>query len=96
MKNNRDAADIAALAWNSTKDDADPEFPDCAPGHQGKLLTAVTAIEETGSAGIQGLEAFEEEVKRLLKEAEPPAALVVVEKSAKSEPKSTAKKAGKK
>lgn len=94
MKSNpRDVTALAASAWNSTRDPADPEFAFCATPHQGKLESAVIAIEESGNAGIQGLEAFEAEVKRLLA---PPTALAIVPKKAKSAPKPKAVKAAKK
>jgi hypothetical protein len=66
--------EIAEKAWNTTKVKEDPEFAVSAQDHKFKLANAVTDIRAMeSSTGIEGLQAYEEEVARLLKlEAEGP------------------------
>lgn len=58
----RDLEALAAVAWNKTKSDDDPPFAGCAMDHRLKLVAAARSIYETDTAGIQGLEKFEEYV----------------------------------
>lgn len=62
----RDAALVAAEAWNATKTAEDPEWDGCVMEHKSKLLAAVTSLEKGQPSGIAGLDAFEVKVQRLL------------------------------
>ena len=53
---------VAALAWNATKDKADPEFAGCILTHQQKLVDTARGVEGTGLVET----AFDREVARLL------------------------------
>lgn len=66
------AGNIAEVAWNDTKEEADPLYASCAALHRQKLDAALVAIEATGTAGIQGLEDYEARVLELLAERKIP------------------------
>lgn len=59
--------DVAAQAWNNTKDEADPAFNDCILEHRQKLITHAQSVADKG-VPIEGASAFEKEVAALLKD----------------------------
>lgn len=72
-----DSGNFAERSWNATKGDDDVPYDEVASTFRGKLDTAVDTIKATGNADIAGLEDFEAEVVRLLKEANEPVGGVV-------------------
>jgi hypothetical protein len=58
--------DVAAEAWNATKDKADPVFGDCILDHRMKLISHAQSVADKGLVGEAS--AFEKEVAKLLKD----------------------------
>ena len=64
--------DVAAEAWNSTKDKADPVFGDCIHEQRMKLITQAQSVRDkglpSGAGGIAEATDFEKKVAELLKD----------------------------
>jgi hypothetical protein len=58
--------DVAAEAWNNTKDKADPDFNNCILEHRQKLITHAQSVADKGT--LEGASDFEKEVAALLKD----------------------------
>lgn len=62
-----DINDVAAEAWNATKDKADPAFNDCILDHKLKLITAAKSVADHGlPAGDMAITDFDRKVAELL------------------------------
>lgn len=72
-----DAGNIAERAWNTTKRDDDVDYAAATLPFRQKLDTVVEAVRSSGNADVVGLEDFEAEVVRLLKELDQPIAGVL-------------------
>lgn len=58
--------DIAALAWNATKPEEDPEFNGCILDHRLNLITRAKSVQEHGL--VEPVQDFEKKVAELLKD----------------------------
>jgi aspartate/tyrosine/aromatic aminotransferase len=57
--------DVAAEAWNATKDKADPAFNDSIPDHRQKLITHAQSVKDKGVPS-EGATDFDKKVAELL------------------------------
>jgi hypothetical protein len=62
--------EVAAVAWDETKEKTDPAFADVQLDFQQKLVTHAQTVQDHGLKGNENPSAFEKKVEELLKSPE--------------------------